>query len=1059
MTKYHRVVLALALSVALPFASSAQTTTATISGIVRDESGGSMPRAQVTALNLLTNFKRSTTTDESGNYLIPALPIGEYAVTSEKEGFQRVTRAGIMLAVNQNARVDLTLPVGSVTADVSVSADVTDVDTRSATVGEVVDRIRVQELPINGRNSMALASVVPGVISVSAPTVVTNARSGPALVVAGGRDTGNEFRFDGTSHKNLTQNTALNLPAPDALQEFRVLTSNFSAEYGRYSGGAVVAVTRAGTNQFHGTAWEYLRNKALNARNFFSAEKPDLKQNQFGFTLGGPVLRNRSFFFGSYQGIRVRETRLFGTARPPNKALRAGDFSSAPRAPIDPLSGQPFANASIPADRFDPVAVALLNSYVPLPNASDDRWLKLVSEPTNGDQYLGRLDHNFSPSNTLNVRYFRDSTELYFQSGNISPYAPNRRALTVDNWALQDMHTFRSSLLNEFRLGVNRVDSKVFVLESTQLSDLGANFPGVITPQMPTINVDGYFSLGTSDVFGEDGGIYQIGDTLRWFRGRHAVLLGGEFEWTQMFNRGSSANQGVFRFDGHATGNAFADFLIGKPVSLDQASPYERLVKGWDWYAFIQDDVRLTNNVMLNLGLRYQYFKPYDNVYDRVNTYRTGMQSRITPGAPPGMVFPGDPGIGRGLVAGDKNNFGPRVGIAWDPFGNERLSIRGAYGVYYEDFRSDVWTYAAVNQPFVIREFINDPHSLQDPYRGRLNPFPYRYSPDTAKFSFPMGLFTVPAPELRSPYAHQMSVSIEKALPSNLVLRAAYVGKLTRNLLRMEQRNPAVYIPGQSTLANTDSRRILMPEFYSSYREITTNSAADYHSMQLSLRRRFANGLTFGASYTLGKLLDDYSAQNLGQTPQDPNNLRGDWSRSDEDRRHVFNASWVYELPFMRAQRGALGNIFGGWALAGMVSMASGEPVDVVSGRDFSLTGVGFDRPNLVGNPVREHSSQQDMIEHFFNTDAFVPNQPGQYGNAGRNPFSGPAAARTDISLTKKLSVSEWLGHLQFRAEAFNLFNQVNFGQPERRLVNRNFGRILSAGDPRILQLALRWSF
>jgi hypothetical protein len=1053
------VVLATMLVAAVPITAGAQTTTGTIGGIVRDDSGAGMPDTKVTAMNLLTSFTRTTTTDANGNYLITNLPIGQYAVTGEKPGFQRFTQAGISLAVNQNARVDLILPVGNVTEVVSVTADVPDVDTRAATVGEVVDRVRIQELPLNGRNAMDLAAVVPGVISVEAPTVVTNARNGPALVVAGGRDTSNEFRFDGTSHKNLTQNTALNLPAPDALQEFRVVTSNVSAEYGRYSGGIVVAVTRAGTNEFHGTAWEYLRNKALNAKSYFAPEKPDLKQNQFGFTAGGPVLRNRSFFFGSYQGIRIRETRLFATATPPTSAMRAGNFAGAARMPIDPLTRQPFPGGVIPAARFDPVAVALLEKYVPLPNASGGRWVKLVSQPTNGDQYLGRLDHNFSSSNTLSFRYFRDSTELFAQAGNISPYAPNRRALTVSNWALHDTHTFSSSLVNEFRIGVNRVDSKVFVTESTQLSDLGARFPGVITPQLPTIGVSGYFTLGTSDVFGEDGGIYQIGNTTRWVRGRQALSFGGEFELTQMFNRGSSANQGVFSFDGYATGNAFADFLIGKPVSLDQASPYERLVKGRDWYAFIQDDIRLTDQVSLNLGLRYQYFKPYDNVYDRANTFRAGMQSQVTRGAPLGMVFPGDPGVGSGLVASDKNNFSPRIGFAWDPLANGRLSIRAAYGLYYEDFRSDLWTYPSVNQPFVIREFINNPDSLQDPYRGRVNPFPYVYSPDAAKFQLPMGLFTVIAPELRSPYVHQTSVSIEKALPMKMVAKVAYVGKLANNLIRMEQRNPAVYIPGQSTLANTNARRTRMPAAYASFREITASADADYHSLQLSLSRRLSNGLTFMSSYTLGKFMDVYSATNLGQTSQDPDNPDAEWSRSDDDRRHVFNTSFVYEIPFLRNRTHWLPRAFGGWSIAGMVSIVSGEPVSVVSGRDFSLTGVGFDRPNLVGDPVRQHSSRDDMIARFFNTDAFVANGPGQYGNAGRNLFSGPASSSTSLALTKSFILSERVGTMQFRAEAFNAFNQVNFGQPEARLINQNFGRILTAGSPRIMQLALRWSF
>lgn len=1049
----------LSLLLALPWSGHAQTTTASIGGVVRDTTGATVAGSRVTALNLQTSFSRATTTDASGGYLITNLPIGVYAVTVEKDGFQRYTQAGISLVVGQNARMDVELQVGSITEDVNVTAEIPDVDTRSATVGEVVDRVRIQELPLNGRNPIELAAVVPGVISVSAPAVVTNARSGPQLVVAGGRDTSNEFRFDGTSHKNLTQNTALNLPAPDALQEFRVVTSNVSAEYGRYTGGTVIAVTRAGTNEFHGTAWEYLRNDKLNGTNYFATAKPDLNQNQYGLTLGGPILRNRSFFFGSYQGIRVEETRLFATATPPTAEMRAGNFTHAARRPVDPVTRLPFPNNTIPASRFDPVALEVLNRYVPLPNASGGRWSELVSQPTNGNQYLARVDYQFSPSNTANIRYFRDSTELFTQNGNISPYAPNRRALTVANWALQDTHTFSPTLLNELRLGANRVDSKVFVLDDTQLSDLGAKFPGVITPQLPTINVSGFFNLATQDVFGEDGGIYQISDVLRWFRGRHSVSVGGEFEVTQMFNRGSSANQGVFSFDGHATGNAFADFLLGKPVSLDQASPYERLVKGWDWYAFVQDDFRVSNNLTLNLGLRYQYFQPYNSVYDRTNTFRQGQRSQVTPGAPLGMVFPGDPGIPRGLVAGDKNNFGPRLGIAWDPRGNGRLSIRAAYGLYYEDFRSDLWTYPAVNQPFVIREFINNPPSLQDPYAGRVSPFPYVYSPETAKFKFPMGLFTVIAPELDMAHMHQTSISVEQALPFKMVGKAAYVGKRAGNLIRMEQRNPATYIPGQSTLANTNARRLGMPPEYQRFREITATAGAQYDSLQLSISRRLSGGLTFMGSYTLGKFMDEYSATNLGQTSQDPSNPRAEWARSDEDRRHVFNGSFFYEFPFFRDSPRVVSSVLGGWGLAGMVSITSGLPVNVVSGRDFSLTGVGFDRPDLVGDPVLEHSNKAEMVARYFNTAAFVANQPGRYGNAGRNLFSGPGYSSTNLSLTKAFGLPGRLGRLQVRAEAFNVFNQVNFGQPEARLINANFGRILTADDPRIIQLALRWGF
>jgi len=321
-----------------------------------------------------------------------------------------------------------------------------------------------------------------------------------------------------------------------------------------------------------------------------------------------------------------------------------------------------------------------------------------------------------------------------------------------------------------------------------------------------------------------------------------------------------------------------------------------------------------------------------------------------------------------------------------------------------------------------------------------------------------MSLFTVPAPTLTSPYSHEVNFTIEKALPAGMVLKASYVGKLQHNLLQMVQKNPSRYIAGQSTLTNTDQRRILLPGIYSSFREVQTNSNAAYHSLQSSLSRRFSKGLTFMASYTFGKLLDYYSAQNLGQTPQNPFNNRADRARSDEDRNHVFSGSFVYEIPLLRGKRW-MDKAFGGWALSGLITKSSGLPVYVISGRDFSLTGVGFDRPDLVGNPIRSHSSRADMISRYFNTAAFAANQPGRYGSAGRNLFSGPGGANTDISLVKSFPIGERFGKLQFRAEFFNTLNQVRFGQPVANSINNTFGQIQSAGDPRVIQFALRYQF
>ena len=1059
MKQIPRVSYALLLAAYFSPAALAQTTTATVLGVVRDSTGAVVPGAQVTARNVLTSFSRDAASDDSGSYLITNLPIGEYSVAAEKTGFRKFIQTGITLVVGQNARVDVTLSVGDMADSVTVTAEATGVDTRSATVGELVDRLRIQELPLNGRNAMDLALLAPGVISVSAPTIVSQSRSGPVITVAGGRNTQNEFRFDGISNKNLTQNTALNLPSPDALQEFKIITANSSAEYGRNSGGVVVAVTRAGTNEFHGSLWEYLRNTDLNARNFFSVSKPTLIQNEYGLTFGGPVIHNKLFVFGSYQGTNIRQTALLATARPATPLERQGNFSASPKKPTDPLTGQPFPGGVIPTNRLDSVALKVMDKYMPLANTADGRYVSNYPSPSTDNQYLARVDYMVNARNSLDFRFFRDISDTQFESANVSNYAPNKQSLKVDNWAFHDTHTFSASLLNEFRAGVCRDNSLVGVTDSAQLSDFGAIYPGVLTPQMPNISVSGYYSLATTDIFSEHGNIYQIGDSLRWSRGKHSISIGGEWERTEEINRGSSGNQGTFSFDGSATGVAFADYLLGKSVSLLQKSPYERMVKGWDFYAYVQDDIRLTPRLTASLGLRYQWYAPWHATYGRTNTYRAGQKSTVTPAAPLGMVFPGDSGVPDGLVPSDTNNFGPRVSLAWDPFGDGRFSVRAGYGLFYEDMRTDVWTYPAVNQPFAISNTVNTPYSFTDPYHGLVNPFPYLYSPSTAKFTYPMSLFTVPAPTLNSPYIHNMSFSVEKALPGNMVLKAGYVGKLEHNLLQMLQKNPSVYIPGQSTLTNTDQRRILLPGIYSSFREIDTNSNAAYHSLELSLSRRFSSGLTFMASYTFGKLLDYYSAQNLGQTPQDPYNERADRARSDEDRTHVFSGSFVYEVPFLRRSKGWLSNAFGGWSISGLATARTGLPVYVISGRDFSLTGVGFDRPDLVGNPIRSHSSEADMLGQYFNTAAFVANQPGRYGGAGRNLFSGPGTFNTNLSVVKSFRIGERFGRLQFRSEFFNAFNRANFGQPVATLISTTFGRIQTAADPRILQFALRYQF
>lgn len=1039
----------------------AQSTTASLLGIVRDSTGAVIPEADVTAINTQTSLARVAKSSQDGAYLFTNLPVGQYQLRVVAAGFETFVQNGITLDVNANARVDASLVLGATSQTVEVNAQSTGVDTHTPTVGELVDRARIEELPLNGRNAMQLAAVVPGVTNIlAAPTVQTQSRSGPSVTVSGGRDTQNEFRFDGTSWKNITQNTGLNLPNPDALQEFQILTSSPGAEYGRNAGGIFIAVTRAGTNQFHGSAWEYLRNTVLNGRNYFvraPQAKPTLVQNQFGFTVGGPVIHNKLFFFGSYQGTRIRQSQVLSSAFPPTEAQRNGDFGA--QILKNPRTGGTYKGI-IPSSDFDPVAVKVLNNYVPLANNANGQLTQLVANPTNDYQYLVRGDYSITNTNNLFARYFRERSTLQSQAGNISPYDPDITGTLAENLAVGDTQTIGTNLLNEFRLGVTRVNSTVTELDHTQLSDLGAIFPGVTTPQLPNISVSGYFSLANTDLFVEHDNIYQIGDTMRWHLGKHSISVGGEGERLELYNFGSSGNNGSFTFDGSQTGNAFADFLIGSPVKLTQASPYQRNAKTWDGYLFGQDDIQLTPRLTVNLGLRYSIFQPFGITGNRTNTYRAGQQSTITPGAPTGMVFPGDHGIQNGLVPTDYDNFAPRVGFAYDLFGDGRTSIRGAYGLFFEDFRSDVWTYAAVNQPFVISETINTPASLQNPYQGYVDPFPYFYTPQTAKFTFPMSLFTVPTATFNAPFVHDISLSAQHEMKNGLIFNVGYVGKLEHNLIRMLQNNPAQYIPGASTIGNTNARRVLLPSLYSSFRYICTCSDAAYESLQASVTRRYNKGFTFMLAYTYGKLLDYYSATNLGQTPQNPYNMRGDYGRSDYDRRHVFNASIVYAVPFFHDAPSPLRYTFSQWQVSSIIGLSSGLPVFITTGTDASLTGVGFDRPNLSGRPNRtSYNGRPDELAKFFNTSAFTSNTPGEYGNSGRNIVSGPGLANFNLTLARSFPLPEHFGAMQFRSDFFNIFNHPNFGQPDGVFADKTFGTVSSANDPRILQFALRYQF
>lgn len=556
-------------------AISGQEASAVLHGYIRDATGAVVQAAIVTATHETTGFKRSAASNDQGYYEISFLPVGGYQVTVELSGFKRFTQTGVTLAVNQHARLDATLRVGSISESVDVKAEAPAVDTRSASVGHLVEERRILDLPLNGRSPLALAALLPGVGSVDIPGI---APEGARASVNGARLGSSNFLLDGSQFSEGFRNTSFVYPAPDALQEFRVITSNYSAEYGRNAGGVFNVITKSGTNEPHGSLWEFFRNDKLNARSAFARTKPVLKQNQFGFVLGGPIVRNRTFFFGEYQGTRIREEVLSSSAFPPTEAQRRGDFSGSPRIARDPSNRQPFPGNRIPPNLLDPVARRVLDQFVPLPNSPDGRWAGLESQPTDLNQYLIKLDDG-TGKGRLSGRYFYNRGSVFhaFDVTNIPKYGANRNSQPRQSLSATHTYTFTPNLLNEFRFGYGRFPNIVSGILPVTLAGLGINATPPASPRPPQISVAGVMNLQPRAA-GLDGKPLRVDHTWEWsnvasiVRARHTIKIGTQIQYLRTVRGLASFSNGQFTFNGSISGDALGDFLLGRPSRLVQTN-------------------------------------------------------------------------------------------------------------------------------------------------------------------------------------------------------------------------------------------------------------------------------------------------------------------------------------------------------------------------------------------------------------------------------------------------------------------------------------------------------
>lgn len=1070
---------------------AAQQITGSLRGTVTDSSGAVVQSAIVTATQADTGLGRSTSSRRDGTYLLPELPVGHYRLEVVAKGFSKYAQEGISLNVNETATVPVRLVVGTEKQEVNVRADAQLIQGTVTSLGKAVLSRELLSLPLNGRNFSQLGVLQPGVTPITPGLAEAGGtlREGQAYAVNGQRPESNNFLIDGANNFSSVDGGLILKPPIDAIAEFRILTNGANAEFGHSAGSTTNIVTRSGSNSFHGAAWEFLRNDAMDARNYFAQQVEPLKQNQFGGTLGGPIRNDKTFFFGYYEGFRNRQGET-QSATVPSLLERQGNFSQTidpSTGQVDPLinefTGQPFPGNQLPF--INPIAQNLLQ-FFPLPNLGTNTFTATQSLHADNDQFGVRVDHYLSPADTLNFRYmFSNSSTLdpLSTAGADVPGFPVGEDQRAQNIVAQETHTFSPAMIGVGRFSFLR---NKFLLDEhinhTSPSDLGFQYQPTLASAAgpPFIQVNGYASVG--DPITGPRNTYQNSfdwsGSLTWIRGQHELKFGGGFQHNQINVLQGIASNGFFVFAPFPVSNAFASFLFGQPVFfLQGGGDLSRGLRGNSTNTYVQDTYRVTSRLTLNVGVRYELPSPYTEIHNRQNLFVPGAQSRVFPSAPAGLLYPGDSGVPGGLIPTEKKAFAPRVGVAWDPTGSAHWLVSAAYGIFYEPYYTGVG--GPLQDPISAPPYLQTPQvnlpDFADPFKGG-NPF-------TLSFSQPMTLLVL-NPRLPLPYAQDWNLNVQRSFGADWLFQVGYVGTTGVKLPRFIEGNPAVFIPGQSNENNVNQRRLYSGCtlansnncVYGSVGEIAGIANSSYNALESTLRKRFSHGLSFLASYTFSKSIDDVSSFNItgsaaspvageNDLPQNPFNPAAERGRSMFDARHRFVLSYEWSLPWWKQPRAWYQHVLGNWQVNGITTFMSGTPFTVFDSQDVSLqgtapeiTGFSSNRPNLVGDA----NAGPHTVQEWFNVNAFQrldpQTQAGQFGSAGRNIVQGPGLEDWDFSALKNIPLAE-TKQLQFRAEFFNIFNHTNFRLPDSDISSPTFGQIREALPPRLLQVALKFLF
>jgi hypothetical protein len=1088
-SRAHAWLVALAVClIAGAVSARAQETTGSIEGAVTDRTSSALVGARVTAINPETGFTKETVSATDGFYRLLLLPVGQYTITVEAPKFATLVREAIQVNLGQTVRLNAQLELPTLAETVTVTGGAQLVDTTTNALGRVVTGRELVDLPLNGRNFTQLGLLQTGVAPLTAgvATAGGSLRQGQAYAVNGMRPESNMYLVDGGQNLNrMDGGYALKLPV-EAIAEFRILTQSAPPEYGGTGGATTSVVTRSGANQFNGNLYEFIRNDVFDARNYFSEEVEPLRQNQFGGTIGGPIAQNRLFFFGYYEGFRNKQGYTT-TATVPSDLQRSGDFSDIGGPLINfAAGGVPIPGNKIPPAAQNPVALNVMNMY-PRANIAPTLYRETVLVTNVLDQAGGRLDFNPSPNNQFFARY------SYSGGHNINPVSvrgtdapgfPTRDDLSTQIATLSNTRILSPSMTNSLRATwlrhefffdqrLNQTPPNAFGFGYTSANEVGQG--------PPFFNVAGYSPIGgaitgprntTQDTL-------EIQDAMTWTNRAHLVKVGGDFRRTGIdMIQGIAPNAFYVFASNFPTNNAVANLLLGAPVVFYQGlGDFERGIDLWGASLYAQDEYRLTPTLTLNYGLRYERINPFTEVEDRLNAFVPGVQSQVRPDAPVGLLFPGDQDLPRG-IAQSVNAFMPRVGAAWDPTGTGTWALRASYGRFYDQFQNGSGTASQVAiSATPAAQFVQLSGAglnFQNPFLGR--PYP---QPDS--FVRPSTQFVMDT-DMKPPSVQNWNLSVQRSLFEKYLVEVRYVGASATHLPRNVEANPAVYGPG-ATAQNADRRRIYAncpPDGsacdYSTIAMLTSVARSRYHAGQFSLSRRFGDAVGFNVSYWLSKTMDHLSAMNLSgaaakplagenDLAQNPFDLEAEWGPSLFDARHrlVASASWMPPVPFDAPA--AIRTMFADWQLNGIATFNSGTPFTVSDSANVALqansppiSGFPASRPNVVGDPDAGPRTVDEWISRSAFERLDIRTQAGQFGNAGRNIARGPGYANIDVSFVRDFELASQT-RLQFRAEIFNVLNNVNLGLPVADLNSPSFGRILSAGPARLMQFGLKLIF